>query len=404
MSVQLKKNLDTQDFYMNIWTEMIIGAYKIKFMHPWFIKDPISHKDIFPDKAQNDIDKAFEPSIAIVLEFSMKNDKELLSSFQSWEHCNMFTEIKDFGKRIYVLDFGVDIQKAVDIATDILQKFFDLDNAKKVIIATSDIENNKIIANKTIRKPKKVDGTVLKVVDEKTESTLLSDLNAEAASTSIDIINSSSNTVVTKEETEDGFDNTHTKSYRDIVIAVFIVLFIVAGLFATTSKCSNENSKIAQTPTVEEQSIPLENDSDTTIVEGAYDDNMEETSSVQTGSLIGKWKEIGNGDNGYVWSLVKDNGKYTLSMSYSDNIESGVIASYSCKKKRAKNNQYLIHDPDVTAYNGMITIKAGETIYVVSDFEGGQALLLIFSDGSARMYSNDVNARYYEFFAQLQSI
>ena len=96
----VEKNLKNQDFRMNLCTEIILrNKIVVKLLHPSLIKDAQTGDDVFPERAQNDIDKEYEPAIALLLTFSMKQDKEQLERFKARTDFAEFVEIKDFGIR-----------------------------------------------------------------------------------------------------------------------------------------------------------------------------------------------------------------------------------------------------------------------------------------------------------------
>lgn len=177
---QLTKNLAEQDFYKNVYTEIIIkNNVVMQLLHPSVIKDKRTGEDVFPEWAQNDIDKEYEPMIALCFSFSMKNDKQQLETFKARSDFGDFREIKDFGSRMYAMFFGTDVKKAAEKALDIAKDIYDADKVRNIKIVTSDIENGIEYAKKTILLPKKepepvkIDGIAMRVVEEEPNPTLV---------------------------------------------------------------------------------------------------------------------------------------------------------------------------------------------------------------------------------------
>ena len=57
---QLQKNLSEQDYYKSICTEIIVKNEAVMhLMHPSAIVDERTGTEVFPERAQNDIDKEF---------------------------------------------------------------------------------------------------------------------------------------------------------------------------------------------------------------------------------------------------------------------------------------------------------------------------------------------------------
>ena len=175
---QLTKNLAEQDFYKNVCTEINIkNNVVMQLLHPSFIKDKRTGEDVFPEWAQNDIDKEYEPMIALCFSFSMKNDKQQLETFKARSDFGDFREIKDFGSRMYAMFFGTDVKKAAEKALDIAKNIYDADKVRNIKIVTSDIEHGIEYAKKTILLPKKepepvkIDGIAMRVVEEEPNPT-----------------------------------------------------------------------------------------------------------------------------------------------------------------------------------------------------------------------------------------
>ena len=139
---QLQRNMDCQDFYSDSYTDLWIDAKtvsnncpSIEFRHPLFILNN-NQENVFPEKAQLDVDKEFEPAIAMVLAFGMKENKQELERFKSMDDFAEFREIKDFGIRYYAMDFGNDVNAAAMKCIDIIKNVFDGEKAKTIQVTT----------------------------------------------------------------------------------------------------------------------------------------------------------------------------------------------------------------------------------------------------------------------------
>ena len=139
---QLQTNMDCQDFYSDSYTDLWIDGKVvsnihpfIEFRHPLFILNG-NQENVFPEKAQLDVDKEFEPAIAMVLAFGMKENKQELERFKSLYDFGEFREIKDYGIRFYAMDFGTDVNAAATKCVDIIKKVFDGEKAQSIQIST----------------------------------------------------------------------------------------------------------------------------------------------------------------------------------------------------------------------------------------------------------------------------
>jgi len=97
LTKQLRKNIEAQDYYKSIVTEVRIGynanANVIQLLHPSQVLDLRTEDLVFPDR-EWDIDKEFEEAIAIYFTFSMKAEKKELQLFQELDIRKDFKEIK----------------------------------------------------------------------------------------------------------------------------------------------------------------------------------------------------------------------------------------------------------------------------------------------------------------------
>ncbi|MDY2849156.1 MAG: hypothetical protein SOT67_02655, partial [Bacteroidaceae bacterium] len=151
---QLQRNLAEQDYYKNICTEIIVkNEVEMQFLHPSVIVNERTGEEVFPERAQNDIDKEFDPMIALCFSFSMKEQKQQLEHFKARSDFGDFREIKDFGKRMYAIDFGTDLETAAEKCTDLLRDIYEVEKLRNFKIATSNLESGEVYAKKTIYSP-----------------------------------------------------------------------------------------------------------------------------------------------------------------------------------------------------------------------------------------------------------
>ena len=139
---QLKINMDSQDFhndsYTNLWIDekVVFNSYSyVEFHHPQFILNG-NQENVFPERVQLDVDKEFEPAIAMVLTFGMKENKQELERFKSMDDFADFRELKDLGIRFYAIDFGTDVNAAATKCIKILKNVFDGENANSIQVTT----------------------------------------------------------------------------------------------------------------------------------------------------------------------------------------------------------------------------------------------------------------------------
>lgn len=409
----LQKNLDKQDFYKNIQTEIDINENLILFLHPWYIKDVLTGNDVFPEKAQTDIDKEFEPSIALYLKFSMKENKQELACFKELDSFTQFKEIKDFGSRMYAIDFGTDIEAAASAFISVAKNVFNIEQVKSINIITIDTESSDTICEKTVHAPQKapapikVDGVATRVVEEtKSQDTTITTTtdNDKTPSTA------TSEGKVDEENKEQ--DTKNDPAAVILCITIILILFLCLCIFVIMRQEQDkqeDNDRMTQTEQIEIDTINTSN-SATINVFDKQNQKEEEKIEIQEESpteIIGKWRETTSGSSDYIWILEKNKstGKYHLTVNY----PGGMTMEYKCiKKKIKKSNSYLFHDPDLSlsnGSNGTFTLKAGETIYFIPGFDGNSNAILMLMPGNVnRVYTNDIDNRYYEFFANLQSI
>lgn len=144
LAKQLQINMDYQDFYKDPYTDLWIDSRVVmdiypsmEFRHPLYVLNG-NQENVFPERAQLDVDKEFESAIALVIAFGMKENKMELERFRSMSVFSEFREIKDFGIRFYALDFGTNIQKAASVSIDIIKNVFDGEKAQTIQITSCD--------------------------------------------------------------------------------------------------------------------------------------------------------------------------------------------------------------------------------------------------------------------------
>lgn len=393
---QLQKNLDIQDYYKNICTEVHVNGHQIQLLHPCFISDYGTEEMIFPEKAQTDIDKEFEPSIALCLIFSMKQDKQELELFHAMDDFQKFRESKDYGARMYAIDCGSDIQSAASICIAIMKNIFNADNVKSINIITTDLMSGEEICKRRVCAPRKapvpvkIDGVATRVIDEQPTQDA-----AQISAPSVKV-ESKEGSLSDKAATDMVNDNKYRWTDWGVpVITLLFIAIVVTCIIKTTERIEppyemmNNNDEIVV--------------SDTIAIEESNDDVVEKKTAVVTESeteIIGKWRETSSGSFNYIWLLEKNrsNGKYKVTVTY----PGGVNMIYDCIRKKLKQNEYVFHDPYL---DNTFTLKAGEQVYFIPNFDdGANAILMVIPNEVCRVYTNDIDNRYYELFSELQSI
>lgn len=385
LTKQLRKNIEAQDYYKSIVTEVRIGynanANVIQLLHPSQVLDLRTEDLVFPER-EWDIDKEFEEAIAIYFTFSMKADKKELQLFQELDIRKEFNEIKDFGIRAYAIDCGKDYNKAATYVNIILEKVYNVSEGSTITIETSDFNNieSAKICRESLIVPYKITGVATRV----------------------------------KEQKEDAFSNEtplpeiSDKTYNRLLFGAISIIILILIVFIV-------NMTQKETPTTDDiraatQDTTLYVDSASTAPFGVVSSNSETSISTQEtasepeqNQVIGKWIETSYGNNGATWLLEKEasTGRLLLTSRLGD-----IIQSYNCTKRRIKgNNSYIFHDPNVSGNNGLFSMRKGTTIYYISGFDNNSdAILVPTQDGSAKIYSNDVDNRYYELFSDLSSV
>ena len=385
LTKQLRKNIEAQDYYKSIVTEIRIGynanANVIQLMHPSQVLDLRTEDLIFPDR-EWDIDKEFEEAIAIYFTFSMKADKKELQLFQELDIRKYFKEIKDFGIRAYAIDCGKDYNKAATYVNIILEKVYNVSEGSTITIETSDFNNieSAKICKESLTVPYKITGIATRVKEQKEDAL----------------------------SNETPLPEISDKTYNRLLFGAISIIILILIVFIV-------NMTQKETPTTDDiraatQDTTLYVDSASTAPFGVVSSNSETSISTQEtasepeqNQVIGKWIETSYGNNGATWLLEKEasTGRLLLTSRLGD-----IIQSYNCTKRRIKgNNSYIFHDPNVSGNNGLFSMRKGTTIYYISGFDNNSdAILVPTQDGFAKIYSNDVDNRYYELFSNLSSV
>lgn len=382
---QLTRNLAEQDFYKNVCTEISIGNNVVlELRHPSLIKDLRTGEDVFPEFAQNDIDKEFEPMIAVYFSFSMKNDKVQLERFKAWTDFAEFKEVKDFGARTYAMDFGTDVGKAASKCIDLLKDIYEADTARSIKILTHDIDNEEEYCKKTITPPEKepepikVDGVATRVIEEQQA--------AYAPMTDIS-------------------DTTYKRVQWAIgaIIAFFlvmVVMFMRGNDRYEEAEPEEEVAEVADYDTSEPSDAPISAEKRDRflgeIEQAAVKEGKAEESKTE---IIGKWREIDSGGS-YVWQLEKN----TASSQYKliQIMQGQLFQELNCIRKKVKRNgEYMLHD---VRSERTVALNKGAEIYHISNFDNGADAILIIKNDAAYLYSNDIDRQVYDYFAILTPI
>jgi len=385
LTKQLRKNIEAQDYYKSIVTEVRIGynanANVIQLLHPSQVLDLRTEDLVFPER-EWDIDKEFEEAIAIYFTFSMKADKKELQLFQELDIRKYFKEIKDFGIRAYAIDCGKDYNKAATYVNIILEKVYNVSEGSTITIETSDFNNieSAKICKESLTVPYKITGIATRVKEQKEDAL----------------------------SNETPLPEISDKTYNRLLFGAISIIILILIVFIV-------NMTQKETPTTDDiraatQDTTLYVDSASTAPFGVVSSNSETSISTQEtasepeqNQVIGKWIETSYGNNGATWLLEKEasTGRLLLTSRLGD-----IIQSYNCTKRRIKgNNSYIFHDPNVSGNNGLFSMRKGTTIYYISGFDNNSdAILVPTQDGFAKIYSNDVDNRYYELFSDLSSV
>jgi|GEM_PF-759432 len=414
---QLQKNLSEQDYYKSICTEIIVKNEAVMhLMHPSAIVDERTGTEVFPERAQNDIDKEFEPMIALCFSFSMKEQKQQLEHFKTRSDFGEFREVKDFGSRMYAIDFGTNIEKAAVKCADILRDIYEVEKLQSFKVTTLDIESGEVYAKKTIYSPKnepfkpktpksntampKVVGVATRVVEDEPAVLPVADEQMpmmQIVETEKDIAPVKSN------PTERGVGNTTYKVVMWLIgIAIALFLFVIMkNRQSDTQPYATETAVEEAVDSVEDSTPQLTEERDAILGNHKSVATQEQPKKEESKTeIVGKWRETGTGDNNHTWVLEKDklNDRYVLKNFY----QGQFFQQHTCILKKIKRSKdYVFHD---VRNEQTFTLKAGQEIFVIPNFDNNANGILVVNGSTAYLYANDINPRLYDFFATLQPI
>jgi len=412
---QLQRNLTEQDYYKNICTEIMVkNEVEMQFLHPSVIVNERTGEAVFPERAQNDIDKEFEPMIALCFSFSMKEQKQQLERFKARSDFGEFREVKDFGARMYAIDFGTDVEKATEKCIDILRDIYEVEKLRNFKIKTGDMENGEVYTKKTILSPQsepfkpktsqgitvtpKAVGVATRVVEDAPAVLPVTDNQTQTMQVA-------KTTKEVKSRTADGgvSDTTYKTVMWLIGIAVVLFLFIVI----MKNRQSETQPYVAETEEAEAidtvaEDTPLSAEQRNAILGRSKPVATQEQPKKEEPKteIVGKWRETGTGDNNHTWVLEKNlsNGQYVLKNSY----QGQFFQQHTCIRKKIKRSQdYVFHD---VRNEQTFTLKAGSEIFFIQNFDNDANGILFINGSTGNLYTNDINPRLYDFFATLQPI
>ena len=414
---QLQRNLAEQDYYKNICTEIIVkNEVEMQFLHPSVIVNERTGEEVFPERAQNDIDKEFDPMIALCFSFSMKEQKQQLEHFKARSDFGDFREIKDFGKRMYAIDFGTDLETAAEKCTDLLRDIYEVEKLRNFKIATSNLESGEVYAKKTIyspqsepfkpKKPKrnavvpKVVGVATRVVED--EPTALPLVGGQIKATQMS--DTAKGVGLAKKSGDKGVSD---KTYKKVMWLIGIVVasflfFVIMRNRQSEPQPSDMETVVEEAVDTVEEATPLSAEQRDGILGRSKPVATQEQPKKEEPKTesVGKWREIGTGDNNHTWVLEKNlsNGQYVLKNYY----QGQFFQQNTCIRKKIKRSQdYVFHD---VRNEQTFTLKAGSEIFFIPNLDNDANGILVINGSTGYLYINDINPRVYDFFATLQPI
>ncbi|KGI21734.1 hypothetical protein [Hoylesella timonensis] len=414
---QLQRNLAEQDYYKNICTEIMVKNETVMhLMHPSVIVNERTGEEVFPERAQNDIDKEFDPMIALCFSFSMKEQKQQLERFKARSDFGEFREVKDFGARMYAIDFGTDVEKATEKCVDILRDIYEVEKLRNFKITTGDMESGEVYAKKTIFSPQsepfkpktpkrnavvpKVVGVATRVVED--EPTALPLVDGKIKATQMSDTEKGVG-LAKKSDDKDISDKTYKKVMWLIGIVVASFLFFVIMKYRQSEpQPSDMETVVEETVDSVEEATPLSAEQREAILGKSKPVASEEQPKKEEPKTesVGKWRETGTGDNNHTWVLEKNlsNGQYVLKNYYQEQF----FQQHTCIRKKIKRSKdYLFHD---VRNEQTFTLKAGSEIFFIPNFDNDANGILVINGSTGYLYTNDINPRVYDFFATLQPI
>lgn len=414
---QLQRNLAEQDYYKNICTEIIVkNEVEMQFLHPSVIVNERTGEEVFPERAQNDIDKEFDPMIALCFSFSMKEQKQQLEHFKARSDFGDFREIKDFGKRMYAIDFGTDLETAAEKCTDLLRDIYEVEKLRNFKIATSNLESGEVYAKKTIYSPQsepfkpktpkrnavvpKVVGVATRVVED--EPTALPLVGGQIKATQMS--DTAKGVGLAKKSGDKGVSD---KTYKKVMWLIGIVVasflfFVIMRNRQSEPQPSDMETVVEEAVDTVEEATPLSAEQRDGILGRSKPVATQEQPKKEEPKTesVGKWREIGTGDNNHTWVLEKNlsNGQYVLKNYY----QGQFFQQNTCIRKKIKRSQnYVFHD---VRNEQTFTLKAGSEIFFIPNLDNDANGILVINGSTGYLYINDINPRVYDFFATLQPI
>lgn len=414
---QLQRNLAEQDYYKNICTEIIVkNEVEMQFLHPSVIVNERTGEEVFPERAQNDIDKEFDPMIALCFSFSMKEQKQQLEHFKARSDFGDFREIKDFGKRMYAIDFGTDLETAAEKCTDLLHDIYEVEKLRNFKIATSNLESGEVYAKKTIYSPQsepfkpktpkrnavvpKVVGVATRVVED--EPTALPLVGGQIKATQMS--DTAKGVGLAKKSGDKGVSD---KTYKKVMWLIGIVVasflfFVIMRNRQSEPQPSDMETVVEEAVDTVEEATPLSAEQRDGILGRSKPVATQEQPKKEEPKTesVGKWREIGTGDNNHTWVLEKNlsNGQYVLKNYY----QGQFFQQNTCIRKKIKRSQdYVFHD---VRNEQTFTLKAGSEIFFIPNLDNDANGILVINGSTGYLYINDINPRVYDFFATLQPI
>lgn len=414
---QLQRNLAEQDYYKNICTEIIVkNEVEMQFLHPSVIVNERTGEEVFPERAQNDIDKEFDPMIALCFSFSMKEQKQQLEHFKARSDFGDFREIKDFGKRMYAIDFGTDLETAAEKCTDLLRDIYEVEKLRNFKIATSNLESGEVYAKKTIYSPQsepfkpktpkrnavvpKVVGVATRVVED--EPTALPLVGGQIKATQMS--DTAKGVGLAKKSGDKGVSD---KTYKKVMWLIGIVVasflfFVIMRNRQSEPQPSDMETVVEEAVDTVEEATPLSAEQRDGILGRSKPVATQEQPKKEEPKTesVGKWREIGTGDNNHTWVLEKNlsNGQYVLKNYY----QGQFFQQHACIRKQInRSKDYVFHD---ARNDQTFTLKAGSEIFFIPNLDNDANGILVINGSTGYLYINDINPRVYDFFATLQPI
>ena len=310
---------------------------------------------------------------------------------------------------VYAIDYGSDIQSAASMCIAIMKNIFNADDVKSINIITTDLMSGEEICKRRVCAPRKepvpvkIDGVATRVIDEQPIQNAAQisapSVKEESKETCTNVAGSAEAPLSDKAAT----DMVNYNKYNWIAWVVPVIIILSIAIFViyriNTTKRIEPPYKETVAESVAIDTIAIEEPNDD-VVENVVVEKKTAVVAESETEIIGKWRETSSGSYNYIWLLEKNrsNGKYKVTVTY----PGGVSMIYDCIRKKLKQNEYVFHDPYL---DNTFTLKAGEQVYFIPNFDdGANAILMVIPNEVSRVYTNDIDNRYYELFSELQSI